>query len=75
MDLDRRLTLGVVSGEAHAGDCPKYLVLQPIYSGQARPVPARAYSYGWFGSIPSSESTGHTDYHGTAYTWTYAPGY
>jgi hypothetical protein len=36
---------------------------------------AHAYAYGWFGAIPSSESTGHIDYHRTVYTWTYAPGY
>ncbi len=69
------LTLGLHTAEARAGDCPRYLILQPVYGGQGRCVPARAYAYGWFGAVPSSESTGHMDYRRTGYTWTYAPGY
>jgi hypothetical protein len=69
------LTFGILTGGAHAADCPRYLILQPMYNGQPTRVQARAYAYGWFGTIPSSESTGHVDYHRTAYTWTYAPGY
>ncbi len=69
------LTFGIVSGEAQAADCPRYLILQPMYNGQGKCVQARAYAYGWFGAIPSSESTGHMAYHRTLYTWTYAPGY
>jgi hypothetical protein len=69
------LTLGIFACTAHAGDCPRYLILQPAYGGQGHCVQARAYAYGWFGAIPSSESTGHMAYHRTLYTWTYVPGY
>ncbi len=68
------LTFGIVTGEARADDSPKYLILQPMYGGQGRLVPARAYAYGWFGAIPTSDSSAHWDYHRTLYTWTFTQG-
>jgi hypothetical protein len=60
---------------AHAGDYPRYLILQRDNKGQATLVPAQPYAYGWFGAMPSSASTGHRNYSGTIFTWTYTPGY
>jgi hypothetical protein len=65
--------LAVFSNAARADNPPRYLVLQPVYRGQATPVRTYAYAYGWFGAQPSSESTMHRNYSGTARTWTYQP--
>jgi hypothetical protein len=67
------LTLIVFTVSARADNPPRYLVLQPVYRGQATPVRTYAYAYGWFGAVPSSESTFHRSYCGTGRTWTYQP--
>jgi hypothetical protein len=60
---------------ARADDCPRYLILQPLYCGHANPRPTHAYAYGWFGAMQSSASTWHRTYSTTGVWWTYTPGY
>lgn len=67
------LLTGIMSTRTSAGDCPRYLVLQPLYGGQATCLSAHAYAYGWFGETPSSASTWHRTYDGTGLWWTYTP--
>ena len=66
-------TLTICSVAAAADNPPRYLVLQPVYRGQATPVRTYAYAYGWFGAQPSSESSMHRNYSNTGTTWTYQP--
>ncbi|HEY2883194.1 MAG TPA: hypothetical protein VGJ15_12190 [Pirellulales bacterium] len=62
------------AGQPQAPDNPRYLLLTPLYNGQATPVQAHAYAYGWFGAGNYSSSTGHRNYNGTQYWWSYTPG-
>jgi hypothetical protein len=48
---------------------PQYLVLAPRGCGQAQPLPAHSYSYGWFGVAPRQHTTWHTDYYGYRWLW------
>jgi hypothetical protein len=71
--LSFALLFGTFALPASAGDCPRYLVLNPMYGGQATPVQAHAYAYGWFGEVHSSASTWHRTYDGTGLWWTFTP--
>ncbi|HZZ29597.1 MAG TPA: hypothetical protein VFE46_16490 [Pirellulales bacterium] len=67
------LSMGRFATTASADECPRYLVLQPLYGGQATRMPAHAYAYGWFGAPTSSASTWHRTYDGTGLWWTFYP--
>ena len=65
--------LVVFAEAARADNPPRYLVLQPVYRGQATPLRTYPYAYGWFGAVPSSESTFHRTYSETGRNWTFQP--
>jgi hypothetical protein len=71
--LGMSLIFGATIASATADDCPRYLVIQPMYGGQATAMPAHAYAYGWFGATSSSCSSWHRTYDGTGFWWTFNP--
>jgi len=59
--------MGTAAG-VEAGS-PRYLILESTPSGTFQPLPARPYSYGWFGVPPRGHSAWHHGYSGDTWYW------